>query len=41
MVRVFDCGGDEGAHRSWKAEGEVEKVLWNHFDPFTFFVRKI
>ena len=38
MVRVFDCRADN-ACRSWKTEGEVEKVLWNHFDPFTLLVR--
>ncbi len=37
QVRLFDCRGD-GVLRSWEAEGEVERVLWNHFDPFAFFV---
>lgn len=31
-VRLFDCRY-ETITKSWKAPGEVEKVLWNRFDP--------
>ncbi len=38
QVRVFDCRAEDSL-LSWKtSQGEVEKVLWNHFEPFTFFV---
>ena len=36
-MRVFDCRGED-AFLLWEAKGEVEKVLWNHFQPFNFFV---
>jgi len=36
-VRLFDCSS-ENTFKQWKADGEVEKVLWNHFDPFSFLV---
>ncbi|TRY73816.1 hypothetical protein TCAL_02578 [Tigriopus californicus] len=35
-ARVFDCRGSE--FKAWQVEGEVEKVVWNHFNPFTFLV---
>ena len=38
MVRLFDCASDN-TFKQWNVDGEVEKVLWNHFDPFTFLVR--
>ncbi|CAL7951511.1 unnamed protein product [Xylocopa violacea] len=31
MVRLFDCRY-ETVSKSWEALGEVERVLWNHFD---------
>ncbi|XP_076753690.1 periodic tryptophan protein 1 homolog [Xylocopa sonorina] len=31
MVRLFDCR-HETISKSWEALGEVERVLWNHFD---------
>ena len=36
-VRLFDCRS-ENNFKQWKVDGEVEKVLWNHFNPFTFLV---
>ena len=36
-VRIYDCN-QEGSHKCWKVDGEVEKVLWNHFNPYTFLV---
>ena len=33
VVRLFDCRYETIA-KSWTALGEVEKVLWNHFDPY-------
>ncbi|XP_015434638.1 PREDICTED: periodic tryptophan protein 1 homolog [Dufourea novaeangliae] len=32
MVRLFDCR-DQSVMKSWETSGEVEKVLWNQFDP--------
>lgn len=37
VVRLFNCAG-ENSFKAWPVMGEVEKVLWNHFDPFNFFV---
>jgi len=37
VVRLFDCASDN-TFKQWNVDGEVEKVLWNHFDPFTFLV---
>ena len=35
-ARVYDC--NQESFKSWKVDGEVEKVLWNHFNPYTFLV---
>ncbi|XP_076278825.1 periodic tryptophan protein 1 homolog [Lasioglossum baleicum] len=32
MVRLFDCR-DQTVIKSWEISGEVERVLWNKFDP--------
>ena len=32
---MFDCR-DEKSVKTWRTEGEVEKVVWNHFRPFQF-----
>jgi len=32
MVRLYDCRAPEN-HTSWKVAGEVERVLWDHFNP--------
>ncbi|XP_072762415.1 periodic tryptophan protein 1 homolog [Anoplolepis gracilipes] len=32
LVRLFDCK-EERLVRSWNVSGEVERVLWNHYDP--------
>ena len=34
-ARVFDCRTDD-ACKSWSCQGEVEKVTWNHFRPYSF-----
>ena len=31
-VRVFDCR-TAGQHKKWKVGGEVERLVWNHFQP--------
>ncbi|XP_011297551.1 periodic tryptophan protein 1 homolog [Fopius arisanus] len=36
-ARLFDCRVDD-TFKSWEATGEVERVLWNHFDPNYFFI---
>jgi len=33
MVRVFDCRAQD-THKSWRVTGEVEKVLWDHFNSY-------
>jgi periodic tryptophan protein 1 len=35
QARVFDCRSEKSV-KSWSTHGEVEKVMWNHFSPFTF-----
>lgn len=35
-ARIFDC--NQVSHKSWDVDGEVEKVLWDHFNPFNFMV---
>ncbi|XP_063991604.1 periodic tryptophan protein 1 homolog [Diachasmimorpha longicaudata] len=36
-AKLFDCRTDD-TFKSWEATGEVERVLWNHFDPNYFFI---
>lgn len=31
LIKLFDCM-NEVPITSWKASGEVERVLWNHYD---------
>ncbi|XP_031557007.1 periodic tryptophan protein 1 homolog [Actinia tenebrosa] len=35
-AKVVDCRSPESNIKSWKFNGEVEKVIWNHFSPFNF-----
>lgn len=38
-VQVLDCRDTSGqASAEWKFEGQVERIQWNHFNPFTSFV---
>jgi len=37
FVRVADCR-TENSHKKWKVTGEVEKLLWNHFNPYQCIV---
>jgi hypothetical protein len=37
LSRVFDCRLED-SYRAWEVNGEVERVLWNHFSPFDFLV---
>ncbi|XP_029178911.1 periodic tryptophan protein 1 homolog [Nylanderia fulva] len=32
FIRLFDCK-EQALARSWEVSGEVERVLWNHYDP--------
>ena len=34
LVRVYDCRSE--SFKNWKVEGEVERVLWDHFNPYCF-----
>ncbi|XP_034233531.1 periodic tryptophan protein 1 homolog [Thrips palmi] len=36
VVRVFDCRGKD-TYKEWSMPGEVERVIWNHYNPFCFF----
>jgi periodic tryptophan protein 1 len=35
-VKIFDCRKPE-AHQTWELNGEVETLVWNPFQPFSFF----
>ncbi|XP_032236586.2 periodic tryptophan protein 1 homolog isoform X2 [Nematostella vectensis] len=35
-AKVVDCRSPESNIKSWKFNGEVERVIWNHFSPFNF-----
>ena len=38
-VQVLDCRDTNGeSSAEWKFEGQVERIQWNHFNPFTSFV---
>jgi len=34
MVTLIDCRDPHKVAKSWKCDGEVERVIWNNFDPF-------
>jgi len=34
LVRAYDCRAQD-SYKSWRVSGEVEKVLWDHFNPYT------
>ncbi|XP_041352010.1 periodic tryptophan protein 1 homolog [Gigantopelta aegis] len=36
-VKVFDCRSPNDANKTWQLEGEVERVLWDHFSPVNFY----
>ncbi|CAD6237224.1 GSCOCG00002202001-RA-CDS [Cotesia congregata] len=36
-AKLFDCRTSD-TFKTWEATGEVERVLWNHFDPNYFFL---
>ncbi|XP_065072087.1 periodic tryptophan protein 1 homolog [Rhopilema esculentum] len=35
-AHVLDCRNPESRTKSWKMDGEIERVLWDHFSPFNF-----
>ncbi|KAG1689102.1 Periodic tryptophan protein 1 [Nymphon striatum] len=37
-AKLFDCRNTSQGAKSWSFNSEVEKVLWNHFDPYHFLV---
>ncbi|XP_002404279.4 periodic tryptophan protein 1 homolog [Ixodes scapularis] len=36
-VKLWDSRNISAGCKTWTLDGEVEKVLWNHFDPFYFY----
>lgn len=34
-INLYDCWNRDSA-KTWSIDGEVERVLWNHFQPYTF-----
>eukprot|EP00794_Sanderia_malayensis_P012710 gene12709-14015_t len=37
-AQVLDCRSPEACAKSWKLDGEIEQVVWNHLSPFYFLV---
>ncbi|VDM92415.1 unnamed protein product [Onchocerca ochengi] len=38
QVGITDCRKCDALFRQWEVSGEVERLTWNHFSPFYFFV---
>lgn len=36
-MKVYDCRGANDNFKNWSVDGEVERVIWNHHNPFYFF----
>ncbi|XP_063970870.1 periodic tryptophan protein 1 homolog [Lytechinus pictus] len=34
-INVYDCRSDD-SFKTWSVDGEIERVLWNHFQPYNF-----
>ncbi|XP_030844343.1 periodic tryptophan protein 1 homolog [Strongylocentrotus purpuratus] len=34
-INVYDCRSED-SFKTWTVEGEIERVLWNHFQPYNF-----
>jgi hypothetical protein len=39
-VRLYDCRNPK-YFKTWGFDGEIERVMWNNFDPLYYFVRFI
>ncbi|XP_076312547.1 periodic tryptophan protein 1 homolog [Tachypleus tridentatus] len=37
-VKIFDCRNGDENHKNWFVNEEIERVLWDHFNPFHFYV---
>jgi hypothetical protein len=35
---VYDCRNPNNTYKSWDLNGEIERVLWDVYKPFNFFV---
>eukprot|EP00112_Aurelia_sp_Birch-Aquarium-sp1_P007920 Seg1865.7 transcript_id=Seg1865.7/GoldUCD/mRNA.D3Y31 product="Periodic tryptophan protein 1-like" protein_id=Seg1865.7/GoldUCD/D3Y31 len=35
-VYALDCRNPESCSKSWKLDGEIENILWNHLSPYYF-----
>ncbi|CAG9533631.1 unnamed protein product [Cercopithifilaria johnstoni] len=38
QVGLTDCRKFDNLSRKWEVSGEVERLTWNHFSPYNFFV---
>lgn len=36
-VKMYDCRTPDTNNKSWNLDGEIEKIIWNHFSPLNFF----
>lgn len=37
IVRLYDCRSPHDGFKKWKLDGEIERVMWNTFQPFCFY----
>ena len=37
-VALFDCRNPKSNYKTWTLNAEIERVLWNHFEPNQFLV---
>ncbi|XP_038065265.1 periodic tryptophan protein 1 homolog [Patiria miniata] len=35
-VKVYDCRSPHDSFKTWSLDGEIERVIWDHFQPFHF-----
>jgi len=35
---MYDCRSPDTSYKTWDLGGEIEKLLWNTYNPMNFFV---